>query len=317
MHIIGFIPSIISPISDFLNAAWFSLIWGNSLVYFIFVFTFVNLKSYSTKWYNSLYSAVFFLLALVIILNIFGVVSKDMISLNNVYIYFVIATSILAIVGYIPVFKMKNRIKYYIIIGSFFLFTSSLAATFLIELVESDIGHSVFYFGVIVENIFFSLGLGAKQKLILEDKNKSQNKLIKQLKENQNLKNKVHEQLEQNVAILSKKAEEDKIEKIKADYEKELIELKMTSLRSQMNPHFIFNSLNAIKLYIIDNEKENAVYYLNKFSKLIRKILATTREKEITLADEIETLKLYIDIENIRFSNEIESSITVDDRFKH
>ena len=79
-----------------------------------------------------------------------------------------------------------------------------------------------------------------------------------------------------------------------------------------MNPHFIFNSLNAIKLYIIDNKKENAIYYLNKFSKLIRKILATTREKEITLSEEIETIKLYIDIENIRFNNEIESNFTVD-----
>jgi LytS/YehU family sensor histidine kinase len=79
-----------------------------------------------------------------------------------------------------------------------------------------------------------------------------------------------------------------------------------------MNPHFIFNSLNSIKLYIIDNEKENAVYYLNKFSKLIRKILAATKEKETTLADEIETMKLYMNIENIRFSNAIKSSFNID-----
>jgi len=79
-----------------------------------------------------------------------------------------------------------------------------------------------------------------------------------------------------------------------------------------MNPHLIFNSLNAIKLYIINNEKENAVYYLNKFSKLIRKILASTREKEISLVEEIETMELYVNIENIRFGNEIEFSIAVD-----
>ena len=84
------------------------------------------------------------------------------------------------------------------------------------------------------------------------------------------------------------------------------------SLRSQMNPHFIFNSLNAIKLYIINNEKENAVYYLNKFSKLIRKILSSTRERETSLREEIDTLALYTDIENIRFKNEIEVAIHVD-----
>jgi len=70
--------------------------------------------------------------------------------------------------------------------------------------------------------------------------------------------------------------------------------------------------MQFIKLYIINNEKENAVYYLNKFSKLIRKILATTQEKEITLSDEIETMELYLKIENIRFNNEIDFAVSID-----
>ncbi|MBQ0787332.1 MAG: tetratricopeptide repeat protein, partial [Oceanihabitans sp.] len=72
--------------------------------------------------------------------------------------------------------------------------------------------------------------------------------------------------------------------------EKQIIMLEQDMLRNQMNPHFIFNTLNSIKLYIINNEKENAVYYLNKFSKLIRKILVASTEKEISLAEEIETM---------------------------
>jgi len=95
--------------------------------------------------------------------------------------------------------------------------------------------------------------------------------------------------------------------------EKEIIRLEQDAMRSQMNPHFIFNSLNAIKLYIINNEQKNAVYYLNKFSKLIRKILAASRNSETTLADEIDTLSLYMEIENIRFSNEIETNIYIDE----
>ena len=94
--------------------------------------------------------------------------------------------------------------------------------------------------------------------------------------------------------------------------EKKILTLEQDMLRSQMNPHFIFNSLNSIKLYIINNEKENAVYYLNKFSKLIRKILIASTEKEISLAEELETMDLYMNIENIRFSNEINYSHTVD-----
>ncbi|WP_299222933.1 tetratricopeptide repeat protein [uncultured Psychroserpens sp.] len=95
--------------------------------------------------------------------------------------------------------------------------------------------------------------------------------------------------------------------------EKQILTLEQDMLRSQMNPHFIFNSLNSIKLYIINNEKENAVYYLNKFSKLIRKILVASTEKEISLEDELETMKLYMNIENIRFSNAIRFEVNVDD----
>lgn len=95
--------------------------------------------------------------------------------------------------------------------------------------------------------------------------------------------------------------------------EKQILTLEQDMLRSQMNPHFIFNSLNSIKLYIINNEKENAVYYLNKFSKLIRKILMASSEKDISLQDELETMKLYMNIENIRFSNAIDFQIKIDE----
>lgn len=95
--------------------------------------------------------------------------------------------------------------------------------------------------------------------------------------------------------------------------EKKVLSLEQNMLRSQMNPHFLFNSLNSIKLYIINNDKKNAVHYLNKFSKLVRKILEGSSNKEITLDEELETAELYLNIENIRFSNEIDYEITVDE----
>ncbi len=94
--------------------------------------------------------------------------------------------------------------------------------------------------------------------------------------------------------------------------EKKLLTLEQSILRSQMNPHFLFNSLNSIKLYIINNEKKNAVHYLNKFSKLVRKILEASSLKEIPLAEELETVELYMNIENIRFSNEINFKTIID-----
>ncbi len=94
--------------------------------------------------------------------------------------------------------------------------------------------------------------------------------------------------------------------------EKKLLTLEQSMLRSQMNPHFLFNSLNSIKLYIINNEKKNAVHYLNKFSKLVRKILEASSLKEIPLTEELETVELYMTIENIRFSNEIDFKVILD-----
>lgn len=94
--------------------------------------------------------------------------------------------------------------------------------------------------------------------------------------------------------------------------DKKLLTLEQSMLRSQMNPHFLFNSLNSIKLYIINNEQKNAVHYLNKFSKLVRKILESSSMREIPLAEELETVELYMNIENIRFSNEIDFKVSVD-----
>ena len=98
-----------------------------------------------------------------------------------------------------------------------------------------------------------------------------------------------------------------------SNQEKKILALEQNMLKSQMNPHFIFNSLNSIKQYIIGNEIENAVYYLNKFAKLIRKILDTSNKKDISLAEELETMTTYMTIENMRFSNEIDFKINVAD----
>ncbi|GAA4809683.1 hypothetical protein GCM10023330_15770 [Litoribaculum gwangyangense] len=173
--------------------------------------------------------------------------------------------------------------------------------------------YSILYIGFILENVLFALGLGHKQKLILNDRNTSKNKLIEQLKENSTLKQKIQEQLEIEVDRLNKQAEIDRLKNKQTLYDKQFAELKVSALRSQMNPHFIFNALNSIKRYIIDNEKENAVFYLNKFSKLVRKILASSMEKESTLAEEIETIKLYVNIENIRFNNTIGFDLVIDE----
>jgi tetratricopeptide (TPR) repeat protein len=80
-------------------------------------------------------------------------------------------------------------------------------------------------------------------------------------------------------------------------------ELQTQVLRSQMNPHFIFNSLNSIENFIMQNEKRNASDYLNKFSRLMRSILDSSRNEVVPLAIDMEILKLYVELEQLRFNN--------------
>ena len=93
----------------------------------------------------------------------------------------------------------------------------------------------------------------------------------------------------------------------------QLAELKSESLRSQMNPHFVFNALNSIKSYIIKNNREEAADYLTTFSELIRAVLRNSTQKEISLKDEIEALSLYLQIENLRLNQKFVYNIEIAD----
>lgn len=99
----------------------------------------------------------------------------------------------------------------------------------------------------------------------------------------------------------------------KARVAEELVELKMQALRAQMNPHFIFNALNSIQHLIVKGDGELAFSYLSKFSRLLRMILDVSDRTFISLDKEIEMLKLYLDLEALRFDHHMQYSILVDE----
>ena len=88
-------------------------------------------------------------------------------------------------------------------------------------------------------------------------------------------------------------------------------ELEMQALRAQMNPHFIFNSLNSINRFILQNNSAQASEYLTKFSKLVRMILQNSQETLITLESELESMRLYLDLESLRFDHRFGYKISV------
>jgi LytS/YehU family sensor histidine kinase len=103
-----------------------------------------------------------------------------------------------------------------------------------------------------------------------------------------------------------------KKQKLKSEYEKKLANVEMSALLAQMNPHFLFNSLNSIDSYIIRNESKKASEYLNNFARLMRLILQNSRSNYISLKDELEALELYLEMESLRFKNKFSYSITID-----
>lgn len=99
---------------------------------------------------------------------------------------------------------------------------------------------------------------------------------------------------------------------LKTNYEKQLANLEMKALRAQMNPHFIFNSLNSIQKFIFEKDEYAASQYLTKFSRLIRHILDQSNQEHTTLSNEIDLLKLYTEMEALRFNDIFRFELTVD-----
>lgn len=105
---------------------------------------------------------------------------------------------------------------------------------------------------------------------------------------------------------------ENDLKLAKAKIETELRQSQLSSLKVQMNPHFIFNALNSIQDFIFSNDKNNANAYLGKFSDLMRITLDMSQEDKVSLTDELKSINLYLELENIRFSHELEYTIIVD-----
>lgn len=209
------------------------------------------------------------------------------------------------------IYQFKDKINTYFVVGLVFFLGFSVIALCL-SFVENypftkidPIGF--FKIGVLLEAITLSIGLAYKYHNYRKERDGYNALLISELRKNELLKDELN-------AKLSEKIESHKLAEVQALYQKQINELKLTSLLSQMNPHFLFNALNSIKLYIINQEPKIAAYYLNKFSKLIRKILEASNTLEVTLQEELETMNLYMTIENIRFSNEIDFNINVDEK---
>lgn len=306
--------------SRFYGYSWFSQILFHCLLFF-FYREFLDLSEHRPKFYRLLTKVLQALIVAGAIMFGVSIATYDLDLLHKYYMFLhlpiITAFSIYAL--YLA-FYIPNKLGYFIIVGvlayNFLAYTALYRTLVLPHARPAPL--TFFCAGIIFESIVFMMGLGYKIKLLYREKINSQQKIIEEQAEIQQLKENYQTELEQKLHVQAqelksalRKSEDEKLKSLTLSFENEISLLRLESLRSQMNPHFIFNALNSIKVFLIDNDKELAVYYLNKFSKLIRKILESSRTDSITLEEELEIIELYMNIENIRFDKKIQFSVTV------
>lgn len=98
----------------------------------------------------------------------------------------------------------------------------------------------------------------------------------------------------------------------KAALEHAVVSSKLTALRSQMNPHFLFNALNSIQELVLSHDTKNAIRYLGTFSGLTRKILENSAKETVRLSEELDMLNQYLELEKLRFGDSLQINVKVD-----
>ncbi|MEP7239166.1 MAG: histidine kinase, partial [Ferruginibacter sp.] len=234
---------------------------------------------------------------------------------TNYYGYFVsmIPVSVLNLVLLVLTAMSKERVKWFMfggLLSMLLLWCMPLMFSSYLKYRTDTVGYVLifvpFYFllGLTIEAICFSFALSYRSKLVLIEKNNLQKQYNVQLQED--LQKRTTELNEQNKIV-----EEQKIKQVQTAFEQKIAETEMTALRAQMNPHFIFNCLNSIKLYTLENDSKTASEYLTIFSQLIRLVLENSRSEKITLQKELEALRLYIELEAMRFKEKVSYQINV------
>ncbi len=246
---------------------------------------------------------------------------------NSIYVYILVNCLNYGGLVFLMVTMLRkpHPLKGYALAGSLFLVSGAIIAAFMNymgpETTNQLAQMPLFYLVVcqLLEILCFSLALGRRFQLNKEEKIQAQQQLIQQLEENGLLQQShaidLKTQLtERTLEVEAKRyvIERQRIRQLETEFEQKLADTEMTALRAQMNPHFIFNCLNSIKLYTLDNEADKASDYLTKFSRLIRLVLENSRSELVPLQSELESLQLYSDLEAMRFKQKLQFKIRVE-----
>jgi YD repeat-containing protein len=173
-----------------------------------------------------------------------------------------------------------------------------------VEMVVNYVGVWIIV-GLSIEGLCFGLALAYRGRLTELENQRMQHQYARDLEARL---------AERTLAVeqQNRQLEQQHIQQLELAFEQRLAEMEMGTLRAQMNPHFIFNCLNSIKLYATENDSQKAAGYLTKFSRLIRLVLENSRSEKVTLQNELEALRLYLEMEAMRFKDKLRFSLDTD-----
>src|SRR5690554_184924 len=229
------------------------------------------------------------------------------------------------------IYKVKHPLLKYFVVGQSLFFIGSVLSSIVFYGSLNQVPNGIFNFphsqniifmaGLLGEVLCFSIALGESMFLVQKEKEKTNQKLIEQLQQNQIMETNMRKELDKQInqkteelVQLYSKIEKQKEEQLKKSFNERLRNMEMLALRSQMNPHFIFNSLNALKNLVMQSREEDAISYLDNFSLLLRNILQNSSKNTITVEEELEILELYLSLEKSRLGNDFSYVIQCDSR---
>ncbi len=174
---------------------------------------------------------------------------------------------------------------------------------------------------LLIDMCFYFTGLAYRDRQVERDKIIFQEQLIKQLEANKVLQEKFAVALEQQVQEKTTELIEqshalqtEKEAKLLSDFNRKFSESELKALRSQMNPHFVFNILNTIESYALENNKEAASAMIQKFSKLTRLVLENSMNQLVPFENDWKSLQLYIELEQMRYADKFLATYNVQEQ---
>jgi sensor histidine kinase YesM len=285
------------------------------LAYFGFVTLFLNTKEQFPSLHRIIRLTVgFTLLFIAVILVDIMLTGQSIVLIFNIYR---IGMVLLGLIMIVMMINKQNLLIRLILVGSIFLFLGSVLTFYAGAYLQTETLFGInrsFYMqtGVLLEMLFFSMAVAYKTHLEVVEKNKYHKALKDALQRIQKDAIEKEKELNAKIEVATGEISEKEAQKMQAVLALKEKELEIQVLRAQINPHFIFNSINALKILIHQGRNEEALRYFEKYSKLLRLILENTHERKVTLAKELETIQLYVEIENLRLKYPVSLLVNID-----